>query len=154
MLTILKGQPSGYNRDMQEDKGHVFSASDTVEACLDVARAIVSHTKFNTKGISAGLGEGFLDATAVAEYLVRKRVAFREAHGIVGSLVADCEKQNKRLAELALDEFQKYYAAIEADVYESLGARTIVGKYAAEGSAGPKQAKEQIEYWNKQLGQR
>ncbi|MHC4567921.1 MAG: argininosuccinate lyase, partial [Planctomycetota bacterium] len=64
MLTILKGQPSGYNRDMQEDKVHVFSADETVDASLDVACAIVSHTKFNTKKIAAGLDEGFLDATA------------------------------------------------------------------------------------------
>jgi len=154
MLTILKGQPSGYNRDMQEDKVHIFAASDTVEACLDVARAIVLHTKFNTKKISAGLEEGFLDATALAEYLVGKGVAFRKAHGIVGSLVAYCEEQNKKLAELSLDELQKYSASIETDVHENLGAGGVADKYVTAGSAGPKQAKEQIAYWNKQLGQR
>ncbi|MFZ2149246.1 MAG: argininosuccinate lyase [Sedimentisphaerales bacterium] len=154
MLTILKGQPSGYNRDMQEDKVHIFAASDTIESCLDVARAIVSHTKFNTNKISAELEEGFLDATALAEYLVGKGVAFREAHGIVGSLVAYCEEQNKKLAELSLDELQKYSASIEKDVYENLGAAVVAEKYVTEGSAGPKQAKEQIAYWNKQLGQR
>jgi argininosuccinate lyase len=154
MLTILKGQPSGYNRDMQEDKVHIFAASDTVEACLDVARAVVSHTKFNTKRISAGLDEGFLDATALAEYLVGKGVAFREAHGIVGALVAQCEKQNKVLGELTLDEFQEHSTSFEADVYESLGAARIVEKYATEGAAGRKQAKGQIQYWNTQLGQR
>ncbi len=154
MLTILKAQPSGYNRDMQEDKNHVFSAADTVEACLDVACAIVSHTKFDTKKISTGLDEGFLDATSLAEYLVGKGAPFREAHRIVGSLVADCEKQQKKLAELTLDEFQKYSNLIEADVYENLGAVNVADKYATEGSAGPKQAKEQIEYWNGQLGQR
>ncbi len=154
MLTILKGQPSGYNRDMQEDKVHLFAANDTVGACLEVARAIVLNTKFNTKKISAELEEGFLDATALAEYLVGKGVAFREAHGIVGSLVAYCEEQNKKLAELSLEEFQKYSALIETDVYESLGAAVVAGKYVTAGSAGPKQAKEQIEYWNKQLGQR
>jgi len=154
MLTILKGQPSGYNRDMQEDKVHIFAASDTIEACLDVARAIVSHMKFNTKKISSGLEEGFLDATALAEYLVGKGVAFREAHGIVGSLVAYCEEQNKKLAELSLDELQKYSASIETDVYVNLGAAGVADKYITAGSAGPKQAKEQIAYWNKQLGQR
>jgi argininosuccinate lyase len=154
MLTILKGQPSGYNRDMQEDKVHIFAASDTAEACLDVARAIVLHTKFNTKKISAGLEEGFLDATALAEYLVGKGVAFRKAHGIVGSLVAYCEEQNKKLAELSLDELQKYSASIETDVYENLGAAVVAENYVTAGSAGPKQAKEQIAYWNKQLGQR
>jgi len=154
MLTILKGQPSGYNRDMQEDKVHIFVASDTVEGCLEVARAIVSHTKFNTEKISSVLEEGFLDATALAEYLVGKGVAFREAHRIVGSLVACCEKQNKRLAELSLDELQKHSASIERDVYVNLGAASVAEKYVTEGSAGPKQAKEQIAYWNKQLEKR
>jgi len=154
MLTILKGQPSGYNRDMQEDKVHIFAADDTIEACLDIAKAIVSHTKFNTKRISAGLDEGFLDATALAEYLVGKGVAFREAHGIVGSVVADCEKQNKKLSDMTLDELQKYTSSIESDVYESLGAARAVDKYFTKGATGRKQAKEQIEYWNKQLRQR
>ena len=153
-LTILKGQPSGYNRDMQEDKRHIFAADDTVDACLDMACAVVSHAKFNTKRIAAGLDEGFLDATALAEYLVGKGVPFREAHGIVGSLVADCEKRSKRLAELALEEFQEYSASIEADVYEHLGAACVAGKYVTEGSAGPAQAKGQVAYWNKHLGQR
>ncbi|MFH1719817.1 MAG: argininosuccinate lyase [Planctomycetota bacterium] len=154
ILTILKGQPSGYNRDMQEDKVHIFAADDTVEASLDMACAVVSHTKFDTKKILAGLEEGFIDATALAEYLVGKGIAFREAHGVVGSLVADCEKQNKKLAERSFEELQNFSAAIEADVYEHLGAANVAGKYVTEGSAGPKQAKEQIAYWNKQLGQR
>ena len=154
MLTILKGQPSGYNRDLQEDKVHIFTASDTVRALLDTACAIVSHSKFNTEKISAGLEEGFLDATALAEYLVGKGVAFRQAHGIVGTLVAHCEKQNKKLAELVLDEFKQHCSAIETDVYEHLGAGEIVSKYVTEGAAGPKQAKEQIAYWNKQLAKR
>ena len=154
MLTILKGQPSGYNRDMQEDKVHIFAASDTIEACLDVANAVVSHTKFNTKDISAGMDEGFLDATALAEYLVGKGVAFREAHGIVGALVADCEKQKKKLAGLDLEELKKYSPSIESDVYEYLGPKNVTDKYITEGAAGPKQAQRQIAYWNEQLGRR
>jgi len=154
MLTILKAQPSGYNRDMQEDKVHIFAASDTVETCMDVACAIVLHTKFDTARISSGIDEGFLDATALADYLVGKGVAFREAHGVVGALVADCEKQNKKLAELGLEELQKHSAAIETDVYDNIGAVNVAKKYITEGAAGPKQAQRQIEYWNKQLGQR
>ena len=154
MLVILKAQPSGYNRDLQEDKIHVFAASDNVSACLDVVQAVVSHTKFNAKKISAGLGEGFLDATALAEYLVRKGVAFRKAHGIIGTMVADCEKQNKKLSELSLDDLKKYSTLITKDVYEYLGPENIVKKYFTEGAAGPKQAKKQIAYWNKQLAQR
>jgi len=154
MLTILKGQPSGYNRDLQEDKIHIFAASDTVKASLDMMRMIVSHTRFNTKEISAGLEEGFLDATALAEYLVGKGVAFREAHGIVGSLVAHCEKENRKLAELDLDEFKRHCASIEADVYQSIGAANVASKYITKGAAGPKQAKEQIAYWTGELSQR
>lgn len=154
MLTILKGQPSGYNRDMQEDKTHIFAASDTVSICLDVACAIVSHTKFNTKPISDKLEEGFMDATALAEYLVGKGVAFREAHGIVGSLVKYCEQQKKKLSDLSLEELQKYSASIQSDVYENLGALGVVNNYVTPGSAGLTQAKEQIAYWNNHLGQR
>ena len=154
VLTILKGQPTGYNRDLQEDKIHIFSANDTVNASLDMARAVVSHTKFNTRKISAGLGDGFLDATALAEYLVKKGAAFREAHGIVGSLVAQCEKTNRKLGELGLDEFKKYSPVIEKDVYQSLGAENVANKYVTEGAAGSKQAKEQIAYWQKQLAVR
>jgi argininosuccinate lyase len=154
MLTILKAQPTGYNRDLQEDKIHIFSAADTVRASLDMAQAIVSHVKFDTKKISAGLEEGFLDATALAEYLVGKGVAFRQAHGVVGSLVAYCEKGKKKLADLGLDEIKKYSSLIEEDVYKSLGAANVVSRYVTDGAAGPKQAKEQIAYWNKQLAQR
>ena len=138
---------------MQEDKIHIFSAADTVGASLDMAAAVVSHTKFDTKKISAGLEEGFLDATALAEYLVGKGVAFREAHGIVGSLVASCEKTNKKLADLSLDEFKKHSPVVEADVYENLGPANVVVKYAVDGAAGIRQAKEQIAYWNKQLAE-
>ena len=154
MLTILKGQPSGYNRDLQEDKVHIFAANDTVEACLDIARAVILHTKFDTKKILARLEDGFLDATALAEYLVRKGVAFREAHGIVGSLVAYCEKSGRKLAELSLDEFKKYSASFEPDVYDNLGAAKVVNRYITEGAAGSEQAKRQIAYWNKQMTQR
>jgi argininosuccinate lyase len=95
-----------------------------------------------------------MDATALAEYLVGKGMAFREAHGIVGSLVVHCEKSNKKLSELGLDEFRKYSSLVDEDVYESLGAAGIVRKYITEGAAGPRQAKEQIEYWQRQLAQR
>jgi argininosuccinate lyase len=154
MLTILKAQPSGYNRDLQEDKVHVFSASDTAKESLGVARALVSHTSFDTARISEALHEGFLDATGLAEYLVGKGVAFREAHGIVGLLVTYCEKQNKKLSELSLDEFRCYSSAIGEDVYESLGAAKVVGRYVTEGAAGPNQARRQIAYWNEELGRR
>jgi argininosuccinate lyase len=154
MLTICKGQPGGYNRDMQEDKRQVFAASDTVRGCLDIAAAVVSHTKFEVNKAAAQIEDGFLDATALAEYLVGKGVAFREAHGIVGTLVADCERDGKKLADVGLEDLKGRCGAIEEDVYESLGAGKLVDKYVTEGAAGTKQAREQIQYWKRELGER
>lgn len=154
MLAILKGLPSGYNRDLQEDKIHIFCAADTVKQSLDMTCAIVSNTKFNVDTIKAGLDEGFLDATALAEYLVGKGVAFRQAHGIVGKLVADCEKSNKKLSQLSIEQFKRCCPAIEQDVYEYLGASNVVKKYTTFGSAGPGQAQVQIDYWQRLLAER
>jgi len=154
MLTILKGLPSGYNRDLQEDKVHVFSASDTTVACLDMACAIVAHVRFETGRIAAGLDDGFMDATGLAEYLVRKGMPFRQAHGIVGMLVALCEKQNKRPAELSLDELKRHCDLIDKDVFSSLGAANVAKSYVTEGASGPKQAKEQIAFWIEKLEKR
>ena len=154
MLTMLKAQPSTYNRDLQEDKIHVFNAADTVQACLDMSRAIAEHTHFDTRRIAAGLDEGFLDATALAEYLVGKGIPFRQAHGIVGKLVADCEKSGKRLGQLELAEFHALTTAIEKDVYEHLGAANVVRRYATPGAGGVEQAVAQIASWNDRLSKR
>ncbi len=151
MLTILKGQPSGYNRDLQEDKIHVFSTADTMEKSLEMAAAVVSHTVFCTEEIRAGLDTGFLDATALAEYLVRKGIPFRRAHGIVGALVAQCEKQCQQLGQLSLAQFQEASSVIDADVYDYLGAVNVVRRYVSAGAAGPEQAQQQVAFWQKHL---
>ncbi|MHC4196013.1 MAG: lyase family protein, partial [Planctomycetota bacterium] len=153
MLTILKAQPTGYNRDLQEDKVHIFSASDAIESMLDMATAVLLHTKFNVKKIASGLDEGFLDATSLVEYLVGRGAAFREAHGIVGSLVASCEKAGTKLIELSLDEFREYSSLISENVYEWLGAARVSRKYITEGAGGPRQVKKQIAYWQKRLAE-
>jgi argininosuccinate lyase len=152
MLTILKAQPSTYNRDLQEDKIHVFKAADTTDACLQMTTAIVSNTTFNTKQIADGLDAGFLDATALAEYLVRKGIPFREAHGIVGSLVALCEKEEKKkLGSLSLEQFQTACEIITQDVYEVLDPSGVCNSYQSKGAAGPRDAEAQIQYWKGKL---
>lgn len=98
LLTLLKGLPIGYNRDLQEDKRHVFAAYDSVCDCLEMAAHIVETTRFNEEHIKRSLGRGFLDATSLAEYLVTRGVPFRTAHQIVGGLVRKC--QNDGLGEL------------------------------------------------------
>jgi argininosuccinate lyase len=154
MLTILKGQPSGYNRDLQEDKIHLFAAADTVRASLEMARAVVAHTQFKTARIAAGLDAGFLDATALAEYLVSKGVPFRQAHGIVGSLVSLCEKEGRPLSDVPMETFREHSPQIDADVYDYLGARHVVERYASAGAAGPEQVKDRVAYWKKHLAER
>jgi argininosuccinate lyase len=153
LLTMLKGQPMTYNRDMQEDKKQVFDASDTVEACLAMAAAIVKNTRFNAERISKGLDEGFLDATGLAEYLVGKGVPFREAHQIVGALVNECESEGISLGQAPLEKLQKACSEISDDVYEYLGAANVAARYATVGSAGQKQLEEQLEFWKEQLKQ-
>jgi argininosuccinate lyase len=154
ILTILKAQPSGYNRDLQEDKIHVFAAADTISQCLDMAAAVAEHTVFDTNRITTVIDEGFLDATSLAEYLVRKGIPFREAHGIVGCLVTYCENRGMKLADVELDDLKKYSPVIERDVYRFLGAANVVARYVTEGSAGTKQAKQSIAFWKKQLAKR
>ncbi|OHB61286.1 MAG: argininosuccinate lyase [Planctomycetes bacterium GWF2_42_9] len=151
ILTILKALPTGYNRDLQDDKRHVFSASDTIEACIDMACAIVENTVFKTEKISANIDKGFLDATALAEYLVKKGVPFRTAHGIVGSLVAKCEKENKSLGETSIEDFKKFSDVICEDVYKSLGGKNVANSYATASAASPAEMAAQINYWKKHL---
>jgi argininosuccinate lyase len=159
LLTILKGLPIGYNRDLQEDKRIVFRAYDTVSSCLTMAAAIVSSASFVKENIEPTLERGFLDATSLAEYLVTQGVPFRTAHHIVGTLVAQCEKQGKTaLSQLSLDDFNAVVKSHDVpvtltnDVYSSLGARNVVSRYKSPGAAGGEPLKKQLEEWKKRLG--
>src|SRR5437764_14346158 len=104
LMTILKGLPIGYNRDLQEDKRIVFRAYDTVSSCLTMAAAIVSSAQYVKENIEPTLDRGFLDATSLAEYFVTKGIPFRTAHQIVGALGAQCENDGKTsLSQLLLE---------------------------------------------------
>ena len=152
MLTLTKGLPQAYNRDLQEDKIHLFSAHDTLSASLRIAAAVVRNTMFNTDRLAAATERGFLDATALAEYLVGKGVPFRQAHQQVGRLVARCERTDRELGDLALDHLRAQCGGrVEADVFEYLGARNVVARYASEGSAGPVSVRRQIKFWRREL---
>ena len=159
LLTILKGLPIGYNRDLQEDKRHVFAAYDIVVDCLEMATRIVKTTKFNEEKIKAGLDRGFLDATSLAEYLVTKGVPFRTAHQIVGSLVRVCEGHGyHKLSQLELTHFNAACEAAgqkkvcEKDVYDWLGPENVVKRYRTYGNAGVSGFQEQLKAWKERLG--
>jgi argininosuccinate lyase len=151
LLTLMKGTPLAYNRDMQEDKFHLFSAHDTTAACLEIAEAIVRHSGFNeAKTLEATKG-GFLDATVLAEYLVQRGVPFRTAHGIVGRLVAIAEADRVELKDLSLETMQQADKRIDKDVYRYLGADRIVNRYRSAGSAGTQSVRKQLARWTRQL---
>ena len=153
LLTICKGLPIGYNRDLQEDKRHVFAAYDTVSSCLTMAAAVVGATEFVADRCEAACEGGFMDATSLAEYLVVKGVPFRTAHGVVGGLVAKCEREGKtKLADLSLEEFQAASDKVEADVYDCLGARNVVSRYQSAGAAGGEPLRRQLAEWKGRLG--
>jgi argininosuccinate lyase len=158
LMTILKGLPIGYNRDLQEDKRIVFRAFDTVSQCLAMATAIVNSAEFVKEKIEPTLERGFLDATSLAEHFVTKGIPFRTAHQIVGALVAQCERDGKTaLAQLSQDQFAAaakavYPAAqIGADVFDALGAKNVVARYRSSGAAGGKPYEEQLAAWKKRL---
>ncbi len=151
MLAILKGLPLAYNRDLQEDKIHVFSAHDTLTASLEVAAAIVANSRFDRTRLEAATRHGFMDATGLAEYLVGRGVPFRQAHQIVGRLVAECERAGTPLADLPLETFRAASKRIDRDVYRFLGAENVFARYRSEGSAGPAQVRKQVARWQKRL---
>ena len=151
LLTMLKGQPLAYNRDMQEDKGQVFAAADTLDASLAMATAIAGHTKFNGGRIEAGLDRGFLDATGLAEYLVGRGVPFRKAHQVVGKLVSQCAEEGMSLAEAPIEKLQGACSEIEQDVYERLTAKKVAEAYATEGAGGQQQLADQLGFWREEL---
>ena len=138
LLTILKGLPMTYNRDLQEDKEPLFDAVDTLKASLGILAAMIGRLTFNRKRMEKGAEGGFSTATDVAEYLVLKGVPFREAHGIVGKLVAFCLQNEKKLTDLTLKEFRRFYPGFEKDLFacltvrQSVNARKVTGGTAEE----------------------
>ncbi|MDP1992851.1 MAG: argininosuccinate lyase, partial [Syntrophales bacterium] len=138
LLTILKGLPMTYNRDLQEDKEPVFDTVDTLKASLGVLAAMIGRLTFNHKRMEKGAEGGFSTATDIAEYLVLKGVPFREAHGIVGKLVVFCIQNEKTLNDLTLKEYRRFYPGFDKDLFacltvrQSVNARKMTGGTAEE----------------------
>ena len=133
ILTILKGLPMTYNRDLQEDKEPLFDAFDTVKASLEVLGDMLRHVTFNRDRMKKGAQGGFSTATDVAEYLVRLGVPFREAHAIVGKLVAYCLNEGKTLFELTLAEFKRFYPEFTEEVFAVIRVEDSVNARASAG---------------------
>lgn len=128
LLTTMKGLPLAYNKDMQEDKEPFFDSLDTVLSCLKIMSKMISTMKVNSENMKKAVKDGFLNATEVADYLVSKGVAFRDAHSIVGSIVIYCEDNHKAIEELTVDELKHLSSLIEDDIYEFIDYQNILNK--------------------------
>ncbi len=144
LLTVLKGLPLAYNKDMQEDKESVFDAVDTVKKCLRVFIPMIQTMKVNKENLYAAAQKGFLNATDLADYLVRKGLPFRSAYKMVGQLVAKCIAEGKTLETLTLAEYQAISDLFDADLYTEISLETCVAKRISAGSTGPDSVNAQI----------
>jgi argininosuccinate lyase len=151
LLTLIKGLPLAYNRDLQEDKPLLFKTADTLIDSLAVAAEIVGHSRYNVDRLAVAAGGGFMDATSLAEYLVGKGIPFRKAHQAVGEIVRIAEAEGKALADLSLTQFRSASPAIGKDVYAALGPANVVAKYRSLGAAGGPPLAEQFKQWKERL---
>ncbi|TDT45978.1 argininosuccinate lyase [Fonticella tunisiensis] len=126
ILTTMKGLPLAYNKDMQEDKEPFFDAVDTVLKCISMMIAVLSTLKVKKENMLNAVKSGFLNATEVADYLVNKGMAFRDAHGVAGSIVLYCEEKNKAIEDLKIEEFKEFSSLFEEDIYEFINYESIL----------------------------
>jgi argininosuccinate lyase len=152
LLTLMKGQPLAYNRDNQEDKEPLFDTVDTVTACLAVFTEMLGGIKVSREAMAAAARQGHATATDLAEYLVRKGVAFREAHEAVAQAVRFAESRNCELSELKLAELQRFSSAIAKDVYDALTLEGSLKSRNHLGGTAPVRVKAAIAKARKSLG--
>ena len=145
LLTVMKGLPLAYNKDMQEDKEPVFDAIDTVEMCLPVFAAMLDTMTVRTDNMRKAAGKGFINATDCADYLTKKGMPFRDAYTVTGKLVAACTAQGKMLEELTLDELKAVSELFEADVYEAINLENCMALRSSYGGPAVSETTRQIE---------
>ena len=152
LLTVLKGLPLAYNKDMQEDKESVFDACETVKMCLDVFAGMINGMKVLTLNMLTAAKKGFINATDLADYLVKKGMPFRSAYKISGQLVAKCIAENKVLETLTLNEYRAFSELIETDVYNAIDLKTCVETRISEGGTSIGSVEKQIAYVRELIG--
>ncbi len=149
LLTLLKGLPLAYNRDLQDDKRFAFATVEAMRQALGVATGVAASTRLRAERIAQRIDEGYLDATALAEYLVTRGLPFRTAHHVVGGLVARAD--GVALKDLPLKTLREACERIGEDVYDHLGAANVVRRYATDGSGGAEQLRAQLDHWKTRL---
>ena len=151
LLTMLKGLPLAYNKDMQEDKEQIFDALDTVKMCLPVFCGMLSTMKVCKERMLSGAKGGFTNATDVADYLVKKGLPFRDAHAVVGKMVAYCLDRGAALDELTMEEYKEFSQLFDNDVYTEISLETCVNQRKIPGGPAPETMKAVIEKYKKEI---
>ena len=151
ILTMLKGLPLAYNKDMQEDKESVFDSFDTVKMCLEVFAPMVSGMKVLEENMLLAAQKGFINATDLADYMVKKGMPFRSAYKIVGTIVSDCIKNGKVLETMTIDEYKVYDEIFSEDLFNEISLKTCVEKRISEGGTSPNSVQKQIDFVKEKL---
>ena len=146
MLTVLKGLPLAYNKDMQEDKECVFDALDTVKACLGIFAPMIDTMTPNKDNMYRAAGKGYINATDLADYLVGKGLPFRTAYKTVGEIVAYGIKHDKTLEEITLGEYKNFSELFGEDLYEAISLAACVRRRTSEGGTGAASVEKQIRF--------
>ena len=151
-LTMLKGLPLAYNKDMQEDKEAIFDATETVVKCLEVFVPMIETMKPLKDNMYKAAKGGFINATDLADYLTKHGMPFRSAYKIVGGIVSDCIKKGITLDEMPLAEYRGYSEIFDEDLYDEISLETCIAKRISAGSTGYESVKHQISYVKSQIG--
>lgn len=144
LLTMLKGLPLAYNKDMQEDKEAIFDSLDTVSACTTIMTPMIATMRVKPENMRKAAGGGFINATDLADYLTKKGMPFRTAYKTVGGIVALCIQKGVVLDELSLDEYKKQSELFEVDLYEAISLETCVNKRSSEGGTSVPSVEKQL----------
>lgn len=146
LLTMLKGLPLAYNKDMQEDKEAVFDAFDTVQACLGVFAPMIETMTVKKDNMLAAAKSGFINATDLADWLAKRGVPFRTAYKLTGEIVARCIEHGKTLEDMTLEEYKSFSEVFDESLYEDISIAACVAKRTSKGGASPANIAAQIEY--------
>jgi argininosuccinate lyase len=145
LLTMLKGLPMAYNKDMQEDKEAIFDACDTTRDCLQITATVLRNLRVREERMQNAAIEGYLNATELADYLSKKDIPFRSAHEIAGKIVLRAIETRVELNDLGLSEMQKYSPKIEADIYDALSLQQTLKTKNVIGGTAPEQVEKALQ---------
>ncbi len=154
ILAMMKGLPLAYNKDMQEDKEFLFDAVDTVKMCLEVFTKMLSTIKVNAQNMLKSSKSGFLNATDVADYLVKKGIPFRDTHRIAGEIVFYCIQNSKNIEDMTLDEFKSFSELFGDDIYNEISLEACIQKRKTLGGPSSESMSKVIKIYEKFLGER